>query len=209
MYKKTINIIAALLAIGLCTSANSVTLTVNGGMLTGAEDVLVSGSLYDVTFQNGTCVELYNGCDSADDFLFDSSNALNASQALLDQVLVDSHLGHFDSIPSLTNGMPSASIQGFIWTPTSIQSLPWGDFVNGWAVRNDIFEIYDTSNASFNQAPSFDTADSLSMTWAVWAPSASVPEPTSLLLLVMGLVGLGFSRMHKLNTCSLTATPQY
>jgi hypothetical protein len=49
----------------------------------GASDVLVDGSLYDVQFLDGTCIDLYDGCDEVSDFTFQTSaSAVLASQAL-------------------------------------------------------------------------------------------------------------------------------
>ena len=59
------------------------------GQLVGAFDVSVGGTLYDVTFQDGTCVDLFDGCDEVSDFAFPTSSAANsASFALLAQVLL-------------------------------------------------------------------------------------------------------------------------
>ena len=78
------------LAVGLVLmagSAQAATLNVVGGQLMGASNVLVDGNLYDVQFLDGTCIDLYNGCDEASDFTFQTqASAVLASQALLDQL---------------------------------------------------------------------------------------------------------------------------
>ena len=85
--------------------AQAVTLNVVGGQLMGASGVLVDGGLYDVQFLDGTCIDLYNGCDYVSDFTFQTEASANlASQALLDQVFLDGPSGNFDSVPGLTNG---------------------------------------------------------------------------------------------------------
>ena len=49
---------------------------VKGGQLTGAENVSVNGTLYNVTFLGGTCVDIFDGCDEAANFEFaDESTA--------------------------------------------------------------------------------------------------------------------------------------
>ncbi len=50
--------LATLLVLVVClsASANAATLNVVGGQLLGASNVDVGGSLYDVAFQDGTCI---------------------------------------------------------------------------------------------------------------------------------------------------------
>ena len=97
-------VLAAVLVL-MASGAQAATLNVIGGQLMGASDVLVDGSLYDVQFLDGTCIDLYNGCDEASDFTFQTFAAsLLASQALLDQVFLDGVSGLFDSVPNLTAG---------------------------------------------------------------------------------------------------------
>ena len=77
----------------------------SGGQLTGALNVEVNGTLFDVTVQDGTCIGLFAGCDELEDFTFRSeADALAASKALLDQVVRDGPGGLFDSDPSLNSG---------------------------------------------------------------------------------------------------------
>lgn len=74
-------------------------------ILLGASGVDVDGTLYNVEFIDGTCIELYDGCDELADFTFQSFAAAQAaSQGLLDQVFLDTPVGLFDSDPGLTNG---------------------------------------------------------------------------------------------------------
>ena len=92
----------AVLAVALtASSAHHAILIVNGsGILTGATGVNVNGTLYDVTFVDGSCVSLFDGCDSVSDFDFSSADdAGDASQALLNQVFLDGPDGNFDSAP--------------------------------------------------------------------------------------------------------------
>jgi len=83
--------ILGLLAVGLLAgpmAAHAVTLQINdSGILTGATGVEVGGTLYNVHFLDGTCADLFNGCDNAaDDFAFTTKgDAQTAAPALLDQ----------------------------------------------------------------------------------------------------------------------------
>ncbi len=78
--------------------------TVVGGLLVGATNINVGGTLFDVDFVDGTCVALFTGCDNAvADFDFtNSATATTAGQALLDQIFQDSIEGAFDTDPTLT-----------------------------------------------------------------------------------------------------------
>ena len=88
-------------------AAQAATLIVVDEQLHGASNVLVGGVSYDVQFLDGTCIELYKGCDEASDFTFQTqASALLASQALLDQVFLDGALGAFDNYPGRTRGCP-------------------------------------------------------------------------------------------------------
>ncbi|MEM6678744.1 MAG: hypothetical protein AAF675_12815 [Pseudomonadota bacterium] len=81
--------------------AKGATLVVEGRALVGATGVQVDDMLYDVTFADGTCIALFDGCNQVADLTFRTeSAALLAANALLDQVL----LGNFDVRPSLARG---------------------------------------------------------------------------------------------------------
>ncbi len=105
-----------LFILSILYSSNSIgaVLNTSGGILTGASGVNVNGTLYDVAFREGTCADLFSGCDQNSDFIFsnpsnDGTLLGNAMLALLEQVLIDSPLGAFDSNPALTYGCYVAS----------------------------------------------------------------------------------------------------
>jgi hypothetical protein len=77
------------------------------GILTGATGVNVAGTLYDVSFQDGTCISVFSGCDAVSDFTFTQATASVASAALLSQVFVDGSSGQFDSNTAITRGCTS------------------------------------------------------------------------------------------------------
>lgn len=75
--------------------------------LTGATGVEISGSLYNVSFIDDSCINAFDGCDSVDDFTFKTQDdALVAANALLDQVLLDANSSMLllDSDPETTFG---------------------------------------------------------------------------------------------------------
>ena len=114
---------ASILLLVSATSAYGVTLHVDGtGHLFGASGVDVGGSFYDVEFVDGSCIDLFDGCDSRwsygpdgwfikdSDFTFNNTaDALLASEALLSRVFIDSGGVLFDSIPSATNRCEAGS----------------------------------------------------------------------------------------------------
>ena len=187
---------ALTMAVSLTTaiSAQTATLVVNGGgELTGATDVAVLGSVYNVEFVDGTCFSLFNGCDAVSDFDFiTEADARSASQALLDQVF----LGQFDDDPSLTRGISSAFSGRAI--------TPYGFFPSGparaAASENALVEagdfVFIGSISIFG-----DTSDSSPATWARWTFTGdiipAVPLPAGGLLLLSGLAGLAAHKRRK------------
>ena len=70
--------------------------------LTGANNIVIAGELFDVRFADGRCLVVFKDCNG---FVFGSEDAgRQASKALLNQVLINNPLGQFDSNPSLTYG---------------------------------------------------------------------------------------------------------
>ena len=135
----TMFLLAALTAFPALSSA--VMLQVDAtGQLTGATEVDVLGTLYDVEFVDGTCVALFGGCDEASDFAFtDQASAEAAAQALLDFVFVDNAMGTFDSDPEMTLGITD-SFWGAALVPFDFQFPTW---LMASAALNDSVEIFD------------------------------------------------------------------
>src|SRR5262245_61695198 len=82
-------------------------LLIETGVVTGASALNVGGNLYSVSFVDGTCVEVYSGCQTNLAF-FDVGLASEASQALLDSVFT----GTIDSLS--VRGCPNAATFGCI-----------------------------------------------------------------------------------------------
>lgn len=186
------NILSAIvLSIGMTAApAGAATLVIDGtGQLTGATGVDVGGTLYDVTFRDGTCIALFDQCDQASDFTFTTSgDARAASHALLDQVFLDGPLGNFDSRPSLTQGCESGFLCA-VHTPFSSNGI----FVEDGAAFN-----FDPSAGDYVSFPGYWTWEDFSReptdVWAVWSVTAQIPLPAGGLLLLTGLGGLAALR---------------
>ena len=133
---RTLALLLVLALSFVSSSAFAATLNVVGGQLMGASDVLVDGNLYDVQFLDGTCIDLYNGCDEASDFTFQTeASAILASQALRDQVFDDWSPSAFQTNPALTNGCQPASVTCFVASlipsiPTSGSFVPYAILVD-------------------------------------------------------------------------------
>lgn len=195
-----LKIIAALIVLFVPIASYSATLEVNGeGQLTGATGVNVDGSNWDVVFSDGAW-------DFSDGTGLPASTKAEAdlfSQALLDQVLLDSTLGLFDSDPETTNGCENLNSCQF-HTPYLVDSV------------NTYFSLAFNQRAGGVQddfvrdIPGIlgltgDFGDVTARVLGVWTPSSSttplpsaVPVPAAVWLFGTALVGLiGFSRRRK------------
>jgi len=186
-----------LLALAYTNAAEAVvTYEIVGGQLMGASGVSVDGVLYDVQFIDGSCIELFDGCDEASDFEFQTFDAARsgAMLALLDQVLVDTGIPgqDFESSVDLVNGC-SATNQCLILTPFTVDpELKISMLINRPLPSSDTL-VGGTGNP-FDPAQS--TVSEVDRVYAVWSlPAEPTPVPALSLpgvaILVSGLLGLG------------------
>lgn len=171
--------------------ASSATLNLAGGQLLGASNVDVGGTLYDVEFVDETCVVLFDGCDSEEDFEFQSEDdALLASQALMEQVFVDSELGLFDTDPELAAGCHFPE-QCVIYTPFTLTRSPFSNRILDVlsAIYRNESGVEDSVAASFDLSPQGEVGF-LGSVYAKWSVGTVVPEPSTALLMGLGLAAL-------------------
>ena len=186
-------LMAALLALPL--SANAATLIVQDGLLYGANDVDVDGTLFDIRFENGTCSEFYNGCDDLSDIPL---NAYSAMNALMDEILIDGPLGQFDAFPKLANICALTSGVACIF------SMP---FVDQYYSTIGIYQFYNAPelpNPDWYEDPWGDETvvsggypgispeTPVNLKWTLSSERVTqVPLPATALLLMAGLGVLG------------------
>ncbi|MBT7758043.1 MAG: hypothetical protein HN732_12005 [Rhodospirillaceae bacterium] len=161
----------------------TVILNIDGdGQLLGAQNVDVGGVLYNVSFVENSCIAIFDGCDTIADFDFQTaSDATEAAEALLEQVLLDSVDGLFDSEPSLVNGI-TGSFSSHLMIPfalTDIRAFFRSAFNSNGSdvVGNGSFSVINNTNID----PT-----------AVWVDFSLAPvgEPGAALLLATALAGL-------------------
>lgn len=202
IFKMIAQVASVLAALSLSTVATAaVNWQVDGaGTLTGANGVIVGGVSYDVSFVDGSCSGLFNGCDA---FIFNTkARAAEASQSLLDQVFIGDGPGGYDAHPELIRGCGNL-FQCYVLTPFARQTVD--GYVLSGVARNCAGGYCDDDWTSYSYAApgDTDTGPSSHSTYAVWTASP-VPEPSVLAFLVAGLFSIGV--VHRRSALRLSLT---
>lgn len=196
-------LIVLLFVVSSSASQAAVIYNMSGGKLSSIQNIDISGTLYDVTFQNGSFNTIF-GSDA--NLMFTSSTQAYAAAEALRLHLVDGVVAsdgftyNYDTNNSLVEGCVN-----YIWCD---MLTPYMEFIDAsgtekaasFATRN----FYDTtSDYSFavTLGSDFNTDNPTVPFWytcADWRLASQVPEPASAILMSMGLLGVGYvSRKRK------------
>ena len=199
------NLVKALcgtVAAAVAAPALAATLIVDAnGTLTGATGVEVDGVSYDVTFNQGSCAALFEGCNAPEHFAAaNQAAALQFGQALLDQVFVDTAQGNFDTQPSLTRGCIVNACVALIPFATAQPGSAGVAGAYNYSSDDDFVQFAGTIPADWV----IDAPDGTFARFTRSAVAGAVPEPTTWAMMLMGFGAVGGAmrstkRLRKVN----------
>lgn len=208
IYKMVLGVFLTLI---LSTSAYSATLVIEDGQLVGADGITFDGYTGSVRFVDGSCADIFNGCDEPSDIVFEtltSTNteardlALSANTALLEQVFDANPL--YDLNIALTFGCEEGT---FIALNFCGILTPYDYTANNSVITSSLTNRDDNSGldvVAFGQG--YAATDSTipldpdapdRLVYAAWTVTP-VPLPAAVWLFATGLLGLiGVARRKK------------
>lgn len=189
-------------------ATNAATLVIDNGVLTGAQNIDVGGTFYDVEFKdNGDLYDIFGSSPAWD--VQSYYEALAFSRGLMEQVFLDGAQGAFDSNPSLIAGCEATTTSACI-AVTPFRFSQFGQEINN---ANLFFASqainYNSAFDSAGVSPTIDGFRNTAMSattpftdysggvFADWSPSAAVPLPATAWLFVSALIGLAGIKRKK------------
>ncbi|MFQ5780505.1 MAG: hypothetical protein ACE5HN_06920 [Nitrospiria bacterium] len=175
---------AAFILLSCFSEANAeVSLLIDGtGQLTGATGVVVGADTFNVSFLDGTCTDLFSGCDDPGDFLFTTEDSAKMAAAALEAtVFLDSEKGNFDSIPSKVRGCSGTINACSIMTPFGFSAVTPGEiidvsFINAPRSIAPGAIIGATDFVTKGRTKDKKTEPLIGV-WAVWSSPSPSPKP--------------------------------
>jgi hypothetical protein len=153
-------------------------------VLLGISGISVGGTSYDVSFMNGTCASLFDGCDEAEDFVFQTSADAVAANTALHNAVIDNR-----DVNVFLNGFEGARINGCdnvactaitAYAPPATSS---GPVLISYATISNVYAFAGTGTYPFTR----DTTTVTSNMYAVWSTPTAVPLPAGFPLMLAGL----------------------
>lgn len=192
----TTTTLAAAMALGASAQAAPVNVMDSTGQtLLGVNGLAVNNQNYDVRFVDGSCLALFDACQSnVNSFMFNMADAFTASQ-VLGQALFS------QALPGALNGTSDAHGYKAIQTPYGLLSASGVQFVSSAALAFQASSNthafldgpFDHSVSLLNTRITTDTSSNPNLAYARWsfaeaaAPAQTVPEPGTLALAAVGL----------------------
>jgi len=195
---KLIKILQALLFLTIISPGLSVAavMTFDGNnQVTGATGLVVGDlGTYDVAFTEGSCINLFSGCDNAvEDFTFSTiEGARDAMKALAELIYVEDSI--YDNDASLILGCET----GLCVIATTFSFDEFGKVRTFVYSNRDEGSQYSDGFYTSNLTKSRNTTLMDWYTYAVWTPhgeTTNVSEPSTLSLFMIPLAGLMLLRI--------------
>jgi len=196
---KRLILCAAVLVLTAAPASAANLIVDSSGTLTGATDVNVGGSLFNVDFLDGTCASVFSGCDQNSDFAFNSgAEGAAAGLALLDQVLIGPFDLNVQGSGAFTRGC-GTNITCSIAIPLQINPTP--PFIVTQFVTNSSLEANDRNFPGLtNILRDEDFSLNSFNTFARFTrQTAAVPEPSTwaTMLIGFGAIGVALRRRRR------------
>lgn len=192
------SILTSLALTAFLQPAAAATIQVEGGELVGATDLQAGDAIVDVSFVDGSCAEVFDGCDELSDFQqFENEFARSILEAIRDDVIVDGAAGAFDSNALLTRGCERGVRNLDFGCGFALPLVRTGnigsDFIPGAVLGN-----LSAGTSGIDKRISFGSVFQGNTTQAVWVvvsnirtDVAAVPLPASLPMIAVALFAIG------------------